>query len=78
MFNKPIDANLLAKSTQKNDFDNTFNNANKDRLRLDGPRLGFVGITGNHLLFYNLVKQKVVLMPSQLCFSLVINLKNNI
>lgn len=47
MFNKPIDQMVLTKLTQKNDFDNALNNPNKDRLRLDGPRLGFVGYTGD-------------------------------
>jgi hypothetical protein len=47
MFNKAIDQNILAKLTQKNDFDNALNNPNKERLRLDGPRLGFVGYTGD-------------------------------
>ena len=47
MFNKPVDQNLLAKLTQKNTFDNATNNPKKDRLRLDGPRLGFVTYTGN-------------------------------
>jgi hypothetical protein len=47
MFEKPIDQNLLTKLTQRNTFDNATNNPTKDRLRLDGPRLGFVGFTGN-------------------------------
>lgn len=47
MFNKPVDANLLTKLTQRNGFDNATNNPKKDRLRLDGPRLGFVTYTGN-------------------------------
>lgn len=47
MFNKSIDQTVLTKLTQKNDFDNALNNPNKDRLRLDGPRLGFVGYTGD-------------------------------
>ena len=47
MFNKSIDPNLLAKLTQRNGFDNSVNNPKKDRLRLDGPRLGFVTFTGN-------------------------------
>lgn len=47
MFNRPVDKNLLEKLTQRNGFDNAINNPKKDRLRLDGPRLGFVGYTGN-------------------------------
>lgn len=47
MFGRSVDANLLAKLTQRNSFDNATNNPKKDRLRLDGPRLGFVTYTGN-------------------------------
>ena len=47
MFNKSVDQNLLVKLTQRNGFDNALNNPKKDRLRLDGPRLGFVTYTGN-------------------------------
>ena len=46
MFNKPIDQNLLSKLTKPNGFDNSLNNPKKDRLRLDGPRLGFITYTG--------------------------------
>lgn len=46
MFNKSVDQNLYSKLTQKHDFDNEVNNPKQDRLRLDGPRLGFVGYTG--------------------------------
>jgi len=47
MFNKKIDEQVFVKLTQKNGFDNVLNNPDKERLRLDGPRLGFVGYTGN-------------------------------
>jgi hypothetical protein len=47
MFNKPVDQNLLIRLTKIEGFDNTNNNPNKERLRLDGPRLGFVGLMGN-------------------------------
>ncbi|MES2762419.1 MAG: hypothetical protein V4677_09430 [Bacteroidota bacterium] len=47
MFNKSVDKNILIKLTQRSGFDNALNNPKKDRLRLDGPRLGFVGFTGN-------------------------------
>ncbi len=47
MFNKPIDQNMLSKFTKRHDFDNALNNPKQDRLRLDGPRLGFVTFTGN-------------------------------
>lgn len=46
MFNKPVDPNLLVKLTQRNGFDNATNNPKEERLRLDGPRLGFVTYTG--------------------------------
>lgn len=47
MFNKPVDQNMLSKFTKPHDFDNALNNPKQDRLRLDGPRLGFVTFTGN-------------------------------
>lgn len=47
MFNKKIDEQVFVKLTQKNGFDNVLNNPDKDRLRLDGPRLGFVTYTGD-------------------------------
>ncbi len=47
MFNKNIDLNLLNKLTQRNSYDNSVNNPEKERLRLDGPRLGFTYFTGN-------------------------------
>lgn len=52
MFDRPVDKNLLDKLTQRNGFDNALNNPKKERLRLDGPRLGFVTYTGNtaHIL----------------------------
>jgi len=46
MFNQPVDANLLSKLTKRNGFDSETNNPKQDRLRLDGPRLGFVTYTG--------------------------------
>lgn len=48
MFAKPVDVTILTKLTKRNDFDNVTNNPNKDRLRLDGPRLGFVTFTGKN------------------------------
>lgn len=47
MFNRTVDKNLLSKLTKLNGFDNSTNNPKKERLRLDGPRLGFVTYTGN-------------------------------
>ena len=46
MFNRSVEPNLLIKLTQRNGFDNAINNPQKERLRLDGPRLGFVTYTG--------------------------------
>jgi len=46
MFNQMVDANVLNKLTKRNGFDNEINNPKQDRLRLDGPRLGFVTYTG--------------------------------
>lgn len=46
MFNYPNDKNLVAKLTERFEFDNAINNPNKDRLRLDGPRLGSVVYMG--------------------------------
>lgn len=48
MFNKSVDENVLSKLTHPNEFDNSLNNPSQDRLRLDGPRLGFVAFTGNN------------------------------
>jgi len=53
MFGKSNDKNLVAKLTEKFEFDNAVNNPNEDRLRLDGPRLGsmmFTGETQNRLM----------------------------
>lgn len=47
MFKYPNDKNLVAKLTERFEFDNAINNPNKDRLRLDGPRLGSVFYTGD-------------------------------
>jgi hypothetical protein len=47
MFNRTIDKNTLIKLTKINGYDNSTNNPKQERLRLDGPRLGFVTYTGN-------------------------------
>ncbi len=47
MFNKSVDKNVLVKLTKANGYDNSTNNPKQERLRLDGPRLGFVTYTGN-------------------------------
>lgn len=46
MFRYPVDKNLIAKLTDRAEFDNALNNPNKERLCLDGPRLGGVFYTG--------------------------------
>lgn len=47
MFNYPNDKNLVAKLTERFEFDNAINNPQEDRLRLDGPRLGSVSYLGD-------------------------------
>ena len=47
MFRKPFDDNLMRKLSKPNDFDNVNNNPTIVRLRLDGPRMGFVTFTGD-------------------------------
>lgn len=46
MFGYPNEKELVAKLTERFEFDNAINNPNKDRLRLDGPRLGALIYTG--------------------------------
>jgi hypothetical protein len=46
MFGKPNEQNIVDKLTKQFEFDNTTNNPDVDRLRLDGPRMGFVSYTG--------------------------------
>ncbi|PBQ33581.1 hypothetical protein CNR22_17970 [Sphingobacteriaceae bacterium] len=46
MFGYPVSKDLIAKLTEQAEFDNTINNPGKDRLCLDGPRLGGVFYTG--------------------------------
>lgn len=55
MFGRVVDDNLWNKLTKRNGFDSEINNPQQDRLRLDGPRLGFVTYTGNtaHILQQN-------------------------
>jgi hypothetical protein len=47
MFGKEIDRNELDKLSKPFAFDNATNNPQIDRLRLDGPRMGFVTFTGD-------------------------------
>lgn len=46
MFGKPNEQNIVDKLTKQFEFDNTTNNPDVDRLKLDGPRMGFVSYTG--------------------------------
>lgn len=47
-FGLPNDEDLVKKLTQKADFDNTINNPYRLKLRSDGPRMGFVFLTGTN------------------------------
>jgi hypothetical protein len=47
MFGYAVSRDLLSKLTEQAEFDNTINNPGKDRLCLDGPRLGGVYYTGD-------------------------------
>lgn len=47
MFNKSYDKNTYQKLTNPYDFDNLKNNPQYERLRADGPRVGFTYYTGN-------------------------------
>ena len=46
MFGKKIDKVLMDKLSKRYEFDNTTNNPNQERLRLDGPRMGFTTYSG--------------------------------
>ncbi|MCE3228277.1 MAG: hypothetical protein K0S32_2828 [Bacteroidetes bacterium] len=46
MFGRKYDNALMDKLSKKYEFDNSNNNPNQERLRLDGPRMGFVSYTG--------------------------------
>ncbi len=46
MFNQKVDRVLMDKLSKRNEFDNAYNNPSKERLRLDGPRMGCVFYTG--------------------------------
>lgn len=47
MFDYPVSKDLISKLTEPAEFDKTINNPGKDRLCLDGPRLGGVFYTGD-------------------------------
>jgi len=46
MFGRKYDKNLMDKLSRRYEFDNSLNNPNKERLRLDGPRIGAVSYWG--------------------------------
>ena len=46
MFDLPFDKNLMSKLSKPFEFDNTNNNPEVQRLRLDGPRMGVTVFTG--------------------------------
>ncbi len=46
MFGKKIDRLLMDKLSKRYEFDNSTNNPNQERLRLDGPRMGFTTYSG--------------------------------
>ena len=46
MFGRKYEKGLMEKLSKHFDFDNSINNPNKDRLRLDGPRMGAVSFWG--------------------------------
>lgn len=47
LFNRPNDKLQVDKLTKRYEFDNAINNPEVDRLKLDGPRMGFVTYTGS-------------------------------
>jgi hypothetical protein len=47
MFGKKMDKLLMDKLSKRYEFDNTTNNPNQERLRLDGPRMGFTSYSGH-------------------------------
>ena len=47
MFGKKIDKLLMDKLSKRYEFDNSNNNPNQERLRLDGPRMGFTSYSGD-------------------------------
>jgi hypothetical protein len=54
MFGKPNNKLIVDKLTKRYEFDNSTNNPDIDRLKLDGPRMGFVTYTGG---LYNRIKE---------------------
>jgi hypothetical protein len=46
MFNKTVNQDLLILLTKQNNFENTLNNPNKNKINLQGPRFGFITVLG--------------------------------
>jgi hypothetical protein len=46
IMNREVNEDLLKAYTKRNNYENAINNANKNTVDLDGPRTGFVMITG--------------------------------
>lgn len=55
MYGKESDPNLVSELTKKTNFENAVNTPNVNRLRLDGPRMGFTVFTGETA---NIIKAK--------------------
>lgn len=47
MFKQNFDMNLMKKLSKENQLENTINSPKSPIMRLDGPRMGFVGYTGD-------------------------------
>jgi hypothetical protein len=46
MFNKTVNQDLLIMLTKQNNFENTLNNPNQNKINLQGPRFGFITVLG--------------------------------
>ncbi len=46
MFNKTVNQDLLVMLTKQNNFENTLNNPNQNKINLQGPRFGFITVLG--------------------------------
>ncbi len=46
MFNKTVNQDLLVMLTKQNNFENSLNNPNQNKINLQGPRFGFITVFG--------------------------------
>jgi len=46
MFNKTVNQDLLIMLTKQNNFENSLNNPNQNKINLQGPRFGFITVFG--------------------------------